>query len=176
MPVSNHGYDDELQSERDYVAQLYARLDGERARVKGRYGEALRSPIDPQNGGTLVERDAEVRALAKSASRLNVADNGLCFGRLDTLAGEPTYIGRIGLFEEDSYEPMLLDWRAPAARAFYVATAASPENTQRRSQFHTLGRQVVDFTDEILGRPDGECAQRSSRRCRAACRGQCAAR
>ncbi|MCW2558110.1 MAG: ATP-dependent helicase rep [Mycobacterium sp.] len=155
MPVSNRGYDDELQSERGYVAQLYARLDAERARVKGRYGEALRSPIDPQNGGTLVERDAEVRALAKTATRLNVADNGLCFGRLDTLADEPTYIGRIGLFEEDSYEPMLLDWRAPAARAFYVATAANPENMRRRRQFHTLGRRVVDFTDEIFGRPDG---------------------
>jgi len=156
MPVSNHGYDDELQSERTYVAQLYARLDAERARVKGRYGEALRSPIDPQNGGTLVERDAEVRALAKTAARLNVADNGLCFGRLDTVTGEPTYVGRIGLFEEDSYEPMLLDWRAPAARAFYVATAASPENMRRRRQFHTLGRQVIDFTDEIFGRPDGD--------------------
>ena len=154
MPVSNHGYDDELQSERGYVAKLYARLDAERTRVKDRYGEALRSPIDLQNGSTLVQRDDEVRALAKTASRLNVADNGLCFGRLDSLEGEPTYIGRIGLFEEDSYELMLLDWRAPAARAFYVATAANPENMRRRRQFHTLGRRVIDFTDEILGRPD----------------------
>ncbi|WP_197739953.1 RNA polymerase recycling motor ATPase HelR [Mycolicibacterium sp. P9-64] len=156
MPVSNHGYDDELQSERSYVAQLYTRLDAERARVKGKYGEALRSPIDLQNGESLLQRDAEARALAKTAARLNVADNGLCFGRLDTLAGEPTYVGRIGLFEEDSYEPMLLDWRAPAARAFYVATAASPENMRRRRQFHTLGRRVVDFTDEIFGRPDAD--------------------
>jgi DNA helicase IV len=154
--VSTQGYEDELQSERGYVARLYARLDAERARVKGRYGEALRSPIDLQNGESLLQRDAEVRALAKTASRLNVADNGLCFGRLDTLTGEPTYIGRIGLFEEDSYEPMLLDWRAPAARAFYVATAASPENMRRRRQFHTLGRRVVDFTDEILGRPGAD--------------------
>jgi DNA helicase IV len=156
MPVSTRGYEDELESERGYVARLYARLDAERARVKGRYGEALRSPIDLQNGESLLQRDAEVRALAKTATRLNVADNGLCFGRLDTLTSEPTYIGRIGLFEEDSYEPLLLDWRAPAARAFYVATAASPENMRRRRQFHTLGRRVVDFTDEILGRPDAD--------------------
>jgi DNA helicase IV len=47
----------------------------------------------------------------------------------------------------------LVDWRAPAARAFYVATAATPENMRRRRQFHTRGRQVVDFTDEVLGRP-----------------------
>ncbi len=88
--------------------------------------------------------------------RLDVADNGLCFGRLDTVSGEHSYIGRIGLFdEENEYEPVLLDWRAPASRAFYVATAANPENMRRRRQFHTRGRQVVDFTDEVLGRPDG---------------------
>ena len=87
--------------------------------------------------------------------RLDVADNGLCFGRLDTLSGEHSYIGRIGIFDkENEYEPLLLDWRAPAARAFYVATAASPENMRRRRQFHTRGRHVVDFTDEVLGRPD----------------------
>jgi DNA helicase IV len=149
-------YEAELQSERRYVAGLYARLDAERAQLKARYSAALRGPVDLQDGGTLVDRDAEVRALAKQMTRLNVADPGLCFGRLDSVSGERLYIGRIGLFDdENSYEPLLLDWRAPAARAFYVATAASPENMRRRRQFHTLGRQVVDFTDEALGRPDG---------------------
>ena len=87
--VSTQGYEDELRSERSYVAGLYARLDAERARVKGEYSAALRGPIDQDNGGTLVERDAEVRALAKEVKRLDVADNGLCFGRLDTVSGEP---------------------------------------------------------------------------------------
>ena len=160
--VSSRGYEDELQSERSYVTGLYARLDAERARVKGRYSAALRGPVDLKNGGTLVERDAEVRALAREVKRLDVADNGLCFGRLDTVSGEHSYIGRIGLFDkENEYEPLLLDWRAPAARAFYVATAASPENMRRRRQFHTRGRHVVDFTDEVLGRPDG--AERGGR-------------
>ncbi|MFI9504162.1 RNA polymerase recycling motor ATPase HelR [Nocardia sp. NPDC052566] len=145
----SQGYDDELRSERDYVAGLYERLDAERARVKGNYSAALRS-----TGGTLVDRDVEVRALAKEAKRLDIADSGLCFGRLDTLTGERSYIGRIGIFDEDDeYEPLLLDWRAPAARPFYVATAANPENMSRRRQFHSRGRQVVDFTDEVLGRP-----------------------
>jgi DNA helicase IV len=149
-------YQDELQSERRYVAGLYARLDAERAQLKGRYSAALRGPVDLQDGATLVDRDAEVRALANQITRLNVADPGLCFGRLDSASGERLYIGRIGLFDdENSYEPLLLDWRAPASRAFYVATAASPENMRRRRQFHTLGRQVVDFTDEVLGRPGG---------------------
>jgi DNA helicase IV len=149
--VSTQGYEEELRSERSYVAGLYARLDAERVRVKGEYEAALRG-----NGETPMERDVQVRASTKEVRRLGVADNGLCFGLLDTLSGAHSYIGRIGLFDEDDeYEPVLLDWRAPASRAFYVATAASPENMRRRRQFHTRGRQVVDFTDEVLGRPSG---------------------
>ena len=149
--MSIQGYEEELRSERSYVAGLYARLDAERARVKGEYDAALGG-----TGGTPMERDVQVRASAKQVKRLHVADNGLCFGRLDTLSGEHSYIGRIGLLdEENEYEPVLLDWRAPASRAFYIATAATPENMRRRRQFHTRGRQVVDFTDEVLGRPGG---------------------
>ncbi|MGQ0715877.1 MAG: RNA polymerase recycling motor HelD, partial [Pseudonocardiales bacterium] len=160
--MSTQGYEEELRSERSYVAGLYTRLDAERARVKGEYNAALRDPVCQDNGGTPMERDVQVRALAKEVKRLDVADNGLCFGRLDTLSGDHSYIGRIGLFdEEDDYEPVLLDWRAPASRAFYVATAATPENMRRRRQFHTRGRQVVDFTDEVLGRPGG--AERGGR-------------
>ncbi|MQY27144.1 hypothetical protein NRB56_27260 [Nocardia sp. RB56] len=144
-----HEYQDELRSEGDYVAGLYARLDTERAGANQRYRAALRA-----NDGSLVDRDAEVRALAREVKRLDVADNGLCFGRLDTVTGEPSYIGRIGLFDAaNEFEPLLLDWRAPAARPFYVATAASPEGMRRRRQFHSRGRRVVDFTDEVFGRP-----------------------
>ena len=155
--VTTQDYDDELRSEQIYVDGLYARLDAERARVKGKYSDALGAPVDRMDGGTLVARDVEVRALAKQAARLEVADGGLCFGRLDSVAGERSYIGRIGILDEDNgYEPLLLDWRAPAARAFYVATAATPEDMRLRRQFHTRGRRIVDFTDEILGRPTGD--------------------
>ncbi|MFC4000831.1 RNA polymerase recycling motor ATPase HelR [Prauserella oleivorans] len=149
--MSNQGYDEELRSERSYVAGLYARLDAERGRAKAEYDAALRG-----NGETPMERDVEVRARAEEMKRLDVTDDGLCFGRLDSVSGERLYIGRIGLFdEENSYEPVLLDWRAPASRAFYIATAVNPENMRRRRQFHTRGRRLVDFTDEVLGRPDG---------------------
>ncbi|WP_336083700.1 RNA polymerase recycling motor ATPase HelR [Nocardia sp. SSK8] len=148
--MSEHRYDEELRSERQYVDGLYTRLDAERARVRGRYTAALRG-----DGGSPMEREFEVRALAKEAKGLDIADNGLCFGRLDAVTGEHSYIGRIGLFDEaNDFEPLLLDWRAPAARPFYVATAASPENTRRRRQFHSRGRRVIGFTDEVLGRPE----------------------
>ena len=35
--MSTQGYQEELRSERSYVAGLYTRLDAERARVKGEY-------------------------------------------------------------------------------------------------------------------------------------------
>src|SRR6185312_9503627 len=125
--------------------------DAERTKVKGRYTATLRS-----RGGTLVDRDAEVHALAKQMTRLDVADSGLCFGRLDSVSDERMYIGRIGIFDRDNeYRPLLLDWRAPAARAFYTATAATPEGMLRRRQFLTRGRNLVDFTDEVFGRPSG---------------------
>jgi DNA helicase IV len=147
--LSNPGYDEELRSEREYVAGLYVRLDAERARVRAEYVAA-----QGENVVSLLERDVHVRTTGKEVTRLDIADNGLCFGRLDTLSGERSYIGRVGIFdEENNYEPLLLDWRAPASRAFYVATAANPENMRRRRQFHTSGRRVVDFTDDVLGRP-----------------------
>ncbi|MFD5243735.1 RNA polymerase recycling motor ATPase HelR [Amycolatopsis sp. NPDC058340] len=150
--MSTQGHEEELRSEREYVAGLYTRLDAERARVKGEYQAALGG-----TGGTAMERDVEVRALARESRRLDVVDNGLCFGRLDSLAGETSYIGRIGLFDEDDdYEPVLLDWRAPAARPFYTATAATPEKMRRRRQFHTHGRELLGFTDEVFGRPGGD--------------------
>ncbi|WP_281506210.1 RNA polymerase recycling motor ATPase HelR [Amycolatopsis sp. FBCC-B4732] len=147
--MSNQGYDEELRDERAYIAGLYARLDREREQARARYRTAL-----GETGIALVERDADVRVRAREAARLDVVDNGLCFGRLDALSGERGYIGRIGLFDgENDYEPLLLDWRAPAARPFYVATAASPEKMHRRRQFHSLGRRVTGFTDEVFGRP-----------------------
>ncbi|TGD86888.1 DUF2075 domain-containing protein [Mycolicibacterium sp. CH28] len=144
-----------MESEQAYLTELYTRLDTKRSQVKAQYRAALLGPIDLQDGGTLVARDAEVRDLARSMTRLDVADQGLCFGRLDAVSGERLYVGRIGIFDEHGdREPLLLDWRARAARAFYVATAASPEGMRRRRQFHSLGRRLLDFTDEVFGRPD----------------------
>ncbi|WP_369815923.1 RNA polymerase recycling motor ATPase HelR [Mycobacterium sp. 852013-51886_SCH5428379] len=158
--LSDQGFEAELRAEQSYVDRLYVRLDAERARLKERYSAALRGPVDRSDGGTLFQRDAEVRAIGKQQQRFDVPDQGLCFGRLDTDAGERLYIGRIGLLDDDvERDALLLDWRAPAARPFYVATAAHPEGMRLRRQFHSRGRRLTDLTDEVLGRPtagDGE--------------------
>ncbi len=148
--MSKSDYDAELQAERDHIASLYAHLDAERSTASGKLDGVL---IDSTAETTeaLWERDVAATTLTSQISRLKVADNGLCFGRLDHTDGTTTYIGRIGLFdEENDYEPLLTDWRAPVARPFYVATSANPEGVARRRHFRVRGRRVLAFHDDVL--------------------------
>src|SRR5699024_2755527 len=63
------------------------------------------------------------------------------------------YSGRMGLdAREENYRTLLLDWRAPMARPFYLATTAQPENVAVRRHIRTSGRTVTDITDEVLSR------------------------
>ena len=84
-------------------------------------------------------------------AQLDAAEEGLCFGRLDLVEGERRYVGRIGILDEDGdFEPLLLDWRAPAARPFYVATSAAPQGVRRRRNIRTRFRSVVGIDDDVL--------------------------
>src|SRR5918999_5505836 len=55
-----------------------------------------------------------------------------------------------------------MDWRAPAARPFYTATAASPEGTRRRRHLRTRRRDVVAVDDEVLDLDDATAVSQSS--------------
>jgi DNA helicase IV len=148
--LSKGSYDAELLAEREHIAGLYARLDEERSTATGKLdGVLLDSSAETTEA--LWERDVAATTLSQRIGLLRVADNGLCFGRLDHDTDETTYIGRIGLFDEDDdYEPLLVDWRAPIARPFYVATAANPEGLTRRRHFRTRGRRILAFHDDVL--------------------------
>ncbi|MEU4444602.1 UvrD-helicase domain-containing protein [Actinosynnema sp. NPDC050801] len=128
---------------------LYGRLDDLRDQSSKRLAGALR-----QTGGThqmRSERDTSVAMYSDQLAQYSAVENGLCFGRLDFDTDDRFYIGRIGLFDEDKeYEPLLMDWRAPAARPFYLATAAAPEGVRMRRHLRTKQRKVVGFDDEVL--------------------------
>jgi DNA helicase IV len=148
--LSNSEHAEELQAERGHIEFLYARLDGERATVAAALARALKnsSETDPE---ARYRRDILVGSLSSQVSRLRSAEAGLCFGRIDDRDGGNAYIGRVGLFDEDAgYEPLLMDWRAPASRPFYCATGAKPEGLSRRRHFHTRDRGIVDFHDDFL--------------------------
>ncbi|GAA3876486.1 AAA family ATPase [Saccharothrix violaceirubra] len=139
---------------------LYGRLDDLREQSSRRLASALR-----QTGGThqmRSERDTSVALYSDQLAQYSAVENGLCFGRLDFDDEGRFYIGRIGLFDEDrEYEPLLMDWRAPAARPFYLATAAAPEGVKRRRHLRTRQRKVVGFDDEVLDITSVDPARRS---------------
>ncbi len=137
---------------------LYGRLDELREYTTKRLSETLR-----QTGGTpqaRTERDISTTMYTDKLTQLSAVENGLCFGRLDFDDGERRHIGRIGLFDEDNeYEPLLMDWRAPAARPFYLATAASRDGVRRRRHIRTRRRTVVGVDDEVLDLDSAEHGQ-----------------
>jgi DNA helicase IV len=150
-----------VAEEQEYVAGLHARLDEVRDHVARRLTDALATP-----GGTpqaVGEREAAVRLHTHRLTALDAADAGLCFGRLDRRDSDvPRYVGRIGLFAEDGDdEPLLIDWRAPAAQPFYTATPAHDLGVRRRRHIRTLGRRVVGVVDEVLDLTDPEAANAS---------------
>src|SRR5829696_5314429 len=151
----------ELAQEQQYVAGLYTRLDDLRARTVRRLEEQL--AIVPHNPQAIGEREAQVELHTQRIVALDAAESGLCFGRLDRHEADvPRYIGRIGLSSEDgAEEPLLVDWRAPAAQPFYTATPLHDLGVRRRRHIRTRGRTVVSIADETLDLSDPDVAQRS---------------
>ena len=157
--------EDELAAEQGYVTGLHRRLDDVRAGTVSRLDDALASTAhNPQAVG---EREATVQLYTERLVALDAAESGLCFGRLDRRdIAVPRYIGRIGLQAEDGdEEPLLVDWRAPAAQPFYTATPLHDLGVRRRRHIRTRGRTVVGIADETLdldaALDDGRVQQRS---------------
>jgi DNA helicase IV len=140
---------EEIDREQEYVSMLYGRLDDLREQTSRRLARVLL-----ESGGTpqaRSERDTATAMHSSDLAQYSAVENGLCFGRLDFEDGEHQHIGRIGIFRtEGDYEPLLMDWRAPAARPFYLATAASPDGVTRRRHIRTRRRNVVGLDDEVL--------------------------
>jgi DNA helicase IV len=144
-----HQRDDDIRSEQIYLTRLYQRLDVLREQADGRLKAILLEAGGTPQGRS--QREASRSHYAEQLAQLNAVENGLCFGRLDFTADRPRYIGRLGLFGEDrDADPLLIDWRAPAARPFYLATAVSPEGVRRRRQLRTRGRTLTGIDDEVL--------------------------
>ncbi|MEV0902566.1 AAA family ATPase [Actinoplanes sp. NPDC049802] len=146
----------EIAVEQQHVDRVYARLaelrrDASRAEKEG-YRLAGVGTF-----GALVERDAMVYHAARRRHALDTEYEGLVFGRLDLKAGATHYVGRMGIRDEAS-KPLVVDWRAPAAAAFYRATAAEPLGVVRRRMIQSSREKVTGIEDDLLdpdAAPDG---------------------
>ncbi|GAB4053490.1 HelD family protein [Catellatospora paridis] len=164
--MSDNTLHDEIAIEQQHVDRVYARL----ARLRADAAKAEADGYQLARVGTygsLVERDAMVFHAARRRQAFDSEHEGLVFGRLDLhpsriepdeaaadpeAAGwdeRPRYIGRLGVRTERA-EPLLIDWRAPAAAAFYRATAAQPLGVIRRRMISSFGEKVTGLEDDLL--------------------------
>lgn len=158
----------ELEAEQQHVDRVYTRV-AEAARSASRIAVEGHQRGQAQNVGRvrdeeqtgLYERDVLVFAAARRIAELDAEHEGLVFGRLDSDQGddnepaataedlEKLYVGRIGVRDEE-YEPLVIDWRAPAAEPFYRATSTDRLGVVRRRVLRNKGPRIVGIEDDLL--------------------------
>ena len=175
----------EIAVEQKHVDRVYAELTKATERVALVEAEGLARGRTDRTGDIrdeeitgLFERDALVFNANKRRTILETQYEGLVFGRLDLgldpaaddlsgatdEAGERTgrddrekrYVGRLGV-RDDEYEPLVIDWRAPAAAPFYRSTPVEPMGVLRRRVLRCKGADVIGIEDDLMvpEAPDG---------------------
>ena len=129
---------------------LYGRLDGMREQAARRLTEELRDHRRHAAGplpARLRRRDVHRpgRAVLGGGERPVLRP-----ARRRRRRGAATSAGSASSTTSGDYDPLLMDWRAPAARPFYLATAASPQGVRRRRHLRTRQRTVTGLDDEVL--------------------------
>ncbi len=148
--------DEELRSERRYIDAAHDRVVALRDRavlVAEHAGAgADTGELEPD---ALFARDVAVAHSAYRSTTLDLTPDRLCVGRIDgDLAGQQDctlYIGRLSLSDERG-DPMIVDWRAPAAAAFYRSRPGDPMGVRRRRHFRWRGGELVGLDDEAVDR------------------------
>ncbi|MFF0160218.1 HelD family protein [Streptomyces sp. NPDC005263] len=117
--------------------------------------------------------DAEVLGyrLRSQAKQLRELPEGpLFFGRLDfgpdagDHRGQRYHIGRLRISEHPAVPPLVVDWRAPVARAFYQASAHEPQGVAVRRRFGWApgsrgeSADLTGLEDEHLGRGESRAS------------------
>ncbi|GAB3819873.1 UvrD-helicase domain-containing protein [Kribbella italica] len=159
----------ELEFEQQHVDRVYDRVEAASASAS-RIAVEGHQRAQAQNVGRvreeeqtgLYERDVLVFAAARRIAELDAEHEGLVFGRLDSDGGdeqppaehaadlESLYVGRIGVRDAE-YEPLVIDWRAPAAEPFYRATSTDRLGVVRRRVLRNKGARIIGIEDDLLG-------------------------
>ncbi|HEV3213790.1 MAG TPA: AAA family ATPase [Acidimicrobiales bacterium] len=149
----------EVAEEQRYLDRAHTALDAMREEARSMLGDVL----DIGRGGTFqsrTERDIVVNTALSRLQQLDIGDQALLFGRIDTAAnserapGESFHIGRVAVSDED-LEPLVVDWRAPIAEPFYRATGIEPLGLARRRHLQVRHREVLGLEDEYFTQADG---------------------
>jgi DNA helicase IV len=145
----------EIAIEQSHIDKVYTRLaelraQAEAMRSKGyEIGHGAGREAIFEQASMLFERDMMVFHANQTLQTLDAEYEGLVFGRLDHTSSEPIYVGRLGI-RDSEFDNLVTDWRAPAAAAFYQATAEDPMDVVRRRVIRCSGQTVLDVDDDVL--------------------------
>jgi RecA/RadA recombinase len=145
----------EIAVEQAHVDRVYTQLaalkaQAEAMRTKGyEIGQGAQREAIFEQASMLFERDMMVHHANQTLQTLDAEYEGLVFGRLDHRDGELIYVGRLGIRDAE-FDNLVTDWRAPAAAAFYQATAEEPMDVVRRRVIRCSGPNVLDVDDDVL--------------------------
>jgi DNA helicase IV len=164
-PATTDEVSTEVAIEQAHVDRVYAELAKAADRVALVEAEGLARGRTDRTGDVrdeeitgLFERDALMFSANRRRTTLETQYEGLVFGRLDldhdvrgngTTEREVRYVGRLGV-RDDEYEPLVIDWRAPAAAPFYRATPVEPMGVLRRRVLRCKGSDVVGVEDDLM--------------------------
>ena len=118
------------------IAELSARLDAERISPGGK-------------GQAALERDLEIHRITSRLRALTRYGPDLTLGRMIAADGTAVYVGRFGLLDAAG-DPLLVDWRSPAAEPFFAATAANPLGLVSRRRYRWTSGRITDYWDEAF--------------------------
>src|SRR5215207_7071159 len=125
----------DLAAERARLQFAQACLDEMRARTAQRVADE----------DILAANEADAEAVKwQLQRRLRSLDDDaavLAFGRIDEEAGDRWYVGRRHV-EDTEGTPVVIDWRAGVATAFYRATLADSFGLARRRRFVFAAREL----------------------------------
>lgn len=154
----------EIAIEQEHVDRVYAQWAKALARTAELTADGLARGRTDRTGDVrdeeltgLFERDAIVHTAARRRASLDRQFEGLVFGRLDLAAADQSsssgrtvrYVGRLGV-RDDDYEPLVIDWRAPAAAPFYRATPVDPQGVIRRRVLRSRAERVIAVEDDLM--------------------------
>ncbi|MEZ5264958.1 MAG: AAA family ATPase [Acidimicrobiales bacterium] len=100
-------------------------------------------------GQARVEWESLLALTDQRLHHLELGGASLCFGRLDLEDGDTYQVGRLSVLDEQG-DPLVIDWRAPAAEPFYRATGRNAMGLVRRRHLLTRGRTVIGLDDEVF--------------------------
>jgi DNA helicase IV len=113
-----------------------------------------------RGAGDLVERDVVMGTALHRLDQLAIGDQPLFFGRIDYVPDERGvadvyHVGRLAVSDEQ-LNPLVVDWRAPVAEAFYRATGVESLGLSRRRHVAIRANQVQSVEDEYFADEHGE--------------------